>query len=133
MVGRWFARVASRVAWLSGHYLAFVFAVTIVLVWAASGPAFGFSETWQLVINTGTTIVTFLMVFLVQNAQNRDAAAVHLKLDELIRSIESADNTLMRAEDETDAELAIQKAQYHEVSKENAELKSRLLAHEKSL
>lgn len=132
MVGRWFARMASRVAWLSGHYLAFVCAVTIVLVWAASGPAFGFSETWQLVINTGTTIVTFLMVFLVQNAQNRDAAAVHLKLDELIRSIESADNTLMRAEDETDAELARLKAQYQEVSKENAELKSHLIASETS-
>jgi len=132
MIGRWFARLASRVAWLSGHYLAFVLAVAIVLIWAASGPAFGFSETWQLVINTGTTIVTFLMVFLVQNAQNRDAAAVHLKLDELIRSIESADNALMRAEDATDAELAVQKARYLEVSEENAELKSRLMAHEQS-
>jgi low affinity Fe/Cu permease len=107
-----FARWANRAAALTGHYLTFLAAVTLILIWAISGPLFGFSETWQLVINTGTTIVTFLMVFLIQNTQNRDALAVHLKLDELIRAIENADNDLMHAEDETDRELAALKEKY---------------------
>jgi low affinity Fe/Cu permease len=118
-----FAKFSNRVAHWTGHYLAFLVALLIIVVWAVTGPLFGFSDTWQLVINTGTTIVTFLMVFLIQNTQNRDALAVHLKLDELIRSIDQADNKLMAAEDETDDELAELKAKYQALCDEHAELK----------
>src|SRR4030095_4310030 len=110
---------------LAGHYLAFLAAFSIIIVWAITGPLFGFSNTWQLVINTGTTIVTFLMVFLIQNTQNRDAMAVHLKLDEIIKSIDNADNYLIRAEDETDEELADLKAKYAKLCDEHAALKDR--------
>ena len=110
-MGQWFNRFAHRASTFAGHYVAFLAAVGIIIVWAVSGPFFGFSETWQLVINTGTTIVTFLMVFLIQNTQNRDAMAMHLKLDELIRSIEEADNAMIRAEDETDEELRAAEAE----------------------
>ena len=85
MIERVFTRIANRVAHLAGLPLTFAICVLIVVAWAASGPMFGFSDTWQLVINTGTTIITFLMVFLIQNTQNRDGAAVQAKLDELIR------------------------------------------------
>jgi low affinity Fe/Cu permease len=121
-----FARWASRAATLTGHYLTFLAAAAVILAWAISGPFFGFSETWQLVINTGTTIVTFLMVFLIQNTQNRDALAVHLKLDELIRSIEEADNNLMSAEDETDHELAALKEKYMRLCEEHDALKQQV-------
>ena len=87
-----FAKWTSRAA---GHPATFAVAVLIILVWAATGPIFAFSDTWQLVINTGTTIITFLMVFLIQNTQNRDSAAVQLKLDELIRAINGAHNGLL--------------------------------------
>ena len=80
--------------------------MVIILIWAVTGPVFGFSDTWQLIINTGTTIVTFLMVFLIQNTQNRDAKAIHLKLDELIRAMEHARNNLVDLEDLSDDELA---------------------------
>ena len=83
---KFFNDVASRVAQATGRPLTFVLCVAVVLAWALSGPLFGFSDTWQLVINTGTTIVTFLMVFLIQNTQNRDGAAIQAKLDELIRT-----------------------------------------------
>ena len=85
-----FTAVAGRIAAFAGQPAAFIVAVTLVVVWGATGPMFDYSETWQLVINTGTTIVTFLMVFLVQNSQNRDAAAMQAKLDELIRAVEGA-------------------------------------------
>jgi low affinity Fe/Cu permease len=81
-----FSKVANRVAFAAGHAATFIGCVAIVILWAASGPFFGFTDTWQLIINTGTTIVTFLMVFLIQNTQNRDGAAVQAKLDELIRA-----------------------------------------------
>jgi low affinity Fe/Cu permease len=84
---------------------AFLVACAIILLWALSGPVFGYSDTWQLVINTGTTIVTFIMVFLVQNTQNRDARALHLKLDELLRSVKVARNQLINLESYTDEEL----------------------------
>jgi low affinity Fe/Cu permease len=101
-----FRRVACASAEALGSSWAFMTAAVVVVVWAASGPFFGFSDTWQLVINTGTTIVTFLMVFLIQNAQNRDAKALHLKLDELIHAVKEARNELIDVEDLTDAELA---------------------------
>jgi low affinity Fe/Cu permease len=124
-MGRWFAHFANRASQLAGHYVTFVVAFLVLVTWAVSGPFFGFSDTWQLVINTGTTIVTFLMVFLIQNTQNRDAMAMHLKLDELIRAIENADNTLIRAEDETQDELRALKEKYEALLGEHAALKSK--------
>ena len=100
-----FHRFAAQVSALVGSSWAFVLAALIVAVWAVSGPLFHFSDTWQLVINTGTTIVTFLMVFLIQNTQNRDSKAIHLKLDELIASIDRARDRLIDLEDCTDDEL----------------------------
>ncbi|HEX6062262.1 MAG TPA: low affinity iron permease family protein, partial [Candidatus Limnocylindria bacterium] len=94
----WFGRVATRVSDAMGTPWAFTVAAAVILVWVVSGPIFGFSDTWQLVINTGTTIVTFLMVFLIQNTQNRDAKATQLKLDELIRAIGDARNQFIGAE-----------------------------------
>ena len=104
-----FAKHAS--AW-AGTPWAFLGSVLVVVVWSATGPVFGFSDTWQLVINTGTTIVTFLMVFLIQNTQNRDAKAIHLKLDELIHKVKGARNSLIDLEDCTDEELDKLQAQF---------------------
>ena len=103
---RLFTRFANAIAKLTGRPLTFGLCLLIVLVWAISGPVFGFSDTWQLIINTGTTIVTFLMVFLIQNTQSRDAAAMHAKLDELIRVTTKAHNTFIGIEHLTDQELA---------------------------
>jgi low affinity Fe/Cu permease len=86
----WFAAAATRVSQWTGSSWAFGLAVLIIIAWGISGPIFGFTDTWQLVINTGTTIVTFLMVFLIQNTQNRDTRALHLKLDELLRAVHGA-------------------------------------------
>lgn len=101
----WFRQFAQWSSQRVGSPAAFAIAVGVVLVWAISGPVFGFSDTWQLVINTGTTIVTFLMVFLIQNTQNRDARAMHLKLDELIRGVRGARDQLVDLEDLSDEEL----------------------------
>ena len=90
MLDRFFTWFASRISFISGQPGAFVVAVGVILVWGVTGPLFAFSDTWQLVINTGTTIVTFLMVFLIQNSTNRDAAAMQAKLDELLRAVEKA-------------------------------------------
>ncbi|HLF27592.1 MAG TPA: low affinity iron permease family protein [Anaerolineae bacterium] len=100
-----FRKFAHRMSLLVGSPWAFVAAVTLIIGWLATGPLFDFSDTWQLVINTTTTIVTFLMVFLIQNTQNRDAKAIHLKLDELIRAVKNARNTLVDLEDVSDDEL----------------------------
>ena len=104
MLDNAFGRFANRVATASGHPLMFAFALGVIAVWAALGPIFHYSDTWQLVINTGTTIVTFLMVFLIQNSQNRDSAAIQVKLDELIR-VGAARNSLVGIEHLTDDEL----------------------------
>jgi low affinity Fe/Cu permease len=101
-----FRRFAHRIAAAVGSPWAFLAAVAIIVAWAVSGPLFGFSDTWQLVINTGTTIITFLMVFVIQNTQNRDAKALHLKLDELLRAIDGARTSLVVLEDLTDDQLA---------------------------
>jgi low affinity Fe/Cu permease len=100
-----FRKVSQTVSAAAGTAKAFVSALLIVIVWALTGPVFHFSDTWQLVINTGTTIVTFLMVFLIQNTQNRDARAMHLKLDELIEVQKGASNSYVNLEDLSDAEL----------------------------
>ena len=102
---RLFTWFASRISAMVGQPVAFVVAFAIVLVWALSGPLFGFSDTWQLVINTGTTIVTFLMVFLIQNSQNRDAAAMQAKLDELLRAVEEARPQFIGIEHLTDNQI----------------------------
>jgi len=101
---RIFGDVANRTSQAAGRASAFMLAAGVVLVWAITGPLFQFSDTWQLVINTGTTIVTFLMVFLIQNSQNRDSAAIHVKLDELIR-VSTAHNSFVGIEHLTDDEL----------------------------
>ncbi len=104
-----FARLFSR---LSGGSIAFNIAMALILIWLISGPIFGFSDTWQLVINTVTTIVTFLMVFLIQHSQNRDTEAIQVKLDELIRAIERADNALLDMEEIEEEELAMLRRKY---------------------
>jgi low affinity Fe/Cu permease len=108
-----FAELARRASAALGTSTAFVVACAMVVVWAVTGPLFGYSDAWQLVINTGTTIVTFLMVFLIQNTQNRDARALHLKLDELLRSLKAARNRLIDLENCTDEEIAQIERQFH--------------------
>ena len=104
-IGARFAHAATSVSETLGSVWAFVVAILVIVTWAASGPIFGFSDTWQLVINTSTTIVTFLMVFVIQNTQNRDAKATQIKLDELIRAVAHARNRFIGEESEDDAEL----------------------------
>ena len=100
-----FTRFAKWAARAAGKPATFALAVLIILLWAVTGPIYGYSDTWQLTINTGTTIITFLMVFVIQNTQNRDAEAMHVKLDELIRAIEGAHNALLDLEELEDEEL----------------------------
>ena len=107
-----FTHMAKWTCRMVGHPVAFGLALLIVVAWAVTGPLFHFSDTWQLVINTGTTVVTFLMVFLIQNTQNRDSAAMQIKLDELIRALKSAHNELADLEDLSDHELEEMKARY---------------------
>ena len=104
-MGNVFEHLASRVAAAAGRPMAFALALGIIVGWGLSGPLFGWSDTWQLVINTGTTIITFLMVFLIQNAQNRDAAAIQAKLDEVIRAIDGARNEFIGIEHLTEGQL----------------------------
>ena len=112
-----FSRFAKRIARETGHPLAFGLAALVVVAWIATGPVFGFSDTWQLVINTGTTIVTFLMVFLIQNTQNRDSEAMQLKLDEIIRSLEGAHNALLDIEELEEGELDRIRKRYAELAR----------------
>ena len=111
-----FTRLAKATAESMGHPAAFVLASLTVIVWAATGPLFGYSDTWQLVINTSTTIITFLMVFLIQNTQNRDSQAVQIKLDELIRVIEGADTALLDLEELEECDLRRIRTAYEELA-----------------
>ena len=116
-----FALFANTCSTYMGSRWAFVFAVGIIVIWAVTGPLYHYSDTWQLIINTGTTIVTFLMVFLIQNTQNRDARAINLKLNELIESIKSARNEMIDIEHLSDAELDVLAHRYEAVREEAAE------------
>jgi low affinity Fe/Cu permease len=110
-----FGRFAASSSYWVGSKWAFILAGLIIVAWGISGPVFRYSDTWQLVINTGTTIVTFLMVFLIQNTQNRDARAINLKLDELIRAIDKARDQMMNIEKLSDVELDVLEAQFERI------------------
>jgi low affinity Fe/Cu permease len=114
-VAIWFSRIATDTARWVGSPVAFLLACASVIIWGAMGPVYGYSNTWQLVINTATTILTFLIVFLIQNTQNRDAKALHLKLDEIIRSIHHAHNEMIDIENLSDKELDDLKARYEHI------------------
>lgn len=116
-----FRKFARSVSSVSGSPWVFALACVIILGWLITGPIFNFSDTWQLFINTGTTILTFLMVFVIQNTQNRDSHAVQLKLDELIRSIKEARNELIDIEDTTDAEIQRLDSEFDQIRKERRE------------
>lgn len=113
-----FGEAATWTAHVSGNRWAFAGALGVIAVWAALGPFFRYSENWQLIINTGTTIVTFLMVFLIQNAQNRESKAIHLKLDELIRSIQQADNAMIDVEALSESQLDALGRHYHDLARQ---------------
>jgi low affinity Fe/Cu permease len=115
-----FRKFAATIAMASGSPWAFLLAFLVIVVWAITGPIFNFSDTWQLVINTGTTIVTFLMVFLIQNTQNRDAVAIQLKLDELIRGVEGARTSLVDLEDLSDEEILRLKKEFERLHRREA-------------
>lgn len=117
-----FSRFARNCASAMGHPWAFGAALLTIIIWAVTGPIFGFSDTWQLAINTGTTIVTFLMVFLIQNTQNRDGSAIQLKLDELIRSTRGAHNTLLDLEQLTQEDLNKFLKTYQKIAHESISL-----------
>ena len=111
----WFTRVAKKTAHYTGRPIAFGLAAATILIWLITGPIFDYSETWQLIINTGTTIITFLMVFLIQNTQNRDTAAIQIKLDELIR-VSQAHNALMDLEELEEVELEKFRKKYQKLA-----------------
>ena len=117
----WFTGFARKAARAAGQPVVFALAGAIILLWLVTGPLFGFSDTWQLIVNTGTTIITFLMVFLIQNTQNRDAEAMHIKMDELIRAIQGAHNALLNLEDLDEEELDKIRADYIRLAKEARE------------
>ena len=118
MMADFYGGISKRVARWCGRPSTFVLAVGVIAVWIVSGPIFGFSDTWQLVINTGTTIVTFLMVFLIQNTQNRDTAAIQLKLDELIRATPGAHNALMDLEELEERQVEAFRRRYERLALE---------------
>jgi low affinity Fe/Cu permease len=118
MTGKWFSRFSSYLSTMTGRPSTFVLAAALVLLWAITGPLFHYSDTWQLVINTSTTIVTFLMVFLIQNTQNRDTAAMQIKLDELIRAIDGAHNALLDLEELEEKDLSRFRKHYEKLAEE---------------
>lgn len=132
-VKEFFRKFSAKASELVGSHWAFAIAAFTIVVWAATGPVFHFSDTWQLVINTGTTIVTFLMVFLIQNTQNRDAKAMHLKLDELIRSHKQARNTMIDLENLSDEELNRLETEFATLRIKDAALHSSLTAVEQMI
>ncbi len=113
----WFTRLTKATARVAGRPVTFSCALAVIVIWAVTGPAFGFSDTWQLVINTGTTIVTFLMVFLIQSTQNRDTEAMQLKLDEIIRVIGHARNELLDLEELEEKDLDRIRGTFHEIAR----------------
>lgn len=113
--GNFFEKLSSAVTKYAGSTTAFIIAVSVIVIWLATGPVFGFSDTWQLVINTGTTIITFLMVFLIQRSQNKEALAIQIKLNELIASSRLASNRLIDIEDLTETELDALEKYYKEL------------------
>jgi low affinity Fe/Cu permease len=113
----WFVHFAQFISHITGRPIAFFLAVATILVWGALGPVFGYSDTWQLVINTGTTIITFLMVFVIQNTQNRDTAAMHIKIDELIRVTQKARNVLLDLEELDDRTLELLRKDYEKLAR----------------
>ncbi len=113
----WYSHLARLIAHLSGKPITFTIAVSVILIWIITGPLFNFSDTWQLVINTGTTIVTFLMVFLIQNTQNRDTEAIQVKLDELIRATQGAHNALLDLEEIEEEELDAFRKRYQALAR----------------
>jgi len=114
----WFTRFAKWTAKAAGRPIAFTAAVAVIALWALTGPIFGFSDTWQLIINTGTTIITFLMVFLIQSTQNRDSEAIQVKLDELIRLSKGGHNALLDLEELEEAELDSIRAEYCKIAED---------------
>ena len=115
---RLFTRIANHVARAAGLPLTFVLCCAIIVAWAVTGPIFNFSDTWQLIINTGTTIITFLMVFLIQNTQNRDGSGLQIKLDEIIRSLEGAHNAVLDLEELPEDQLAKFREQYEQLARD---------------
>lgn len=125
---KWFDHFSDRITKLTGNPFAFLVALCFIIIWAVTGPLFNYSDTWQLVVNTGTTIITFLMVFLIQQSQNKDSEAVHLKLNELISAMDKASDFLIAIEDLSEEEIQIIKKYYEKLgrlSKEKAQLKSK--------
>lgn len=118
MSSKWFSKFSSYLSTMTGRPITFVMAAALVAVWAITGPFFHYSDTWQLVINTSTTIVTFLMVFLIQNTQNRDTAAMQIKLDELIRAVQGAHNALLDLEELEEKDLSRFRRHYEKLAED---------------
>lgn len=116
-LGHLLEQFSQKATKATGTSQAFIIALSVIVLWGLTGPLFGFSDTWQLVINTGTTIVTFLMVFLIQRTQNKDALAIHLKLNEIVAALEGASNRLIDVEDLTEEEIETLHRYYQELSK----------------
>lgn len=121
-----FRKFSQSVATIVGTPYVFLLAVLVIAIWAIAGPYFGFSDTWQLVINTGTTIITFLMVFLIQNTQNRDAKAIHLKLDELLKAVKGARTNLVNLENFDDDDLAALQKEFEQLQKQYSQHRERI-------
>jgi low affinity Fe/Cu permease len=132
-VNVFFSRLAQWTALQCGRSYVFGLACLAIIAWAATGPLFGFSDTWQLIINTGTTVITFLMVFLIQSTQNRDTAAIHIKLDELIRANQNARNALLSLEDLTEDQLRQIKATFSALGKSAGESPEELMLARKEI
>ncbi|MDP4010962.1 MAG: low affinity iron permease family protein [Candidatus Roizmanbacteria bacterium] len=126
MINEKFRLFAQRISQIAGRPLTFLLAVVVIVTWGFSGTLFNYSDTWQLVINTSTTIITFLMVFIIQNTQNRDAKSIQLKLDELIRSTKTARNSMLDLENLTDDEIDILSAEFQELYQKEMRRRGRI-------